>query len=162
MGKLNIVSHSDDWRAQLLSNFAETPFVLGGIRFASVEGFVQAIKFKPGDPRREQTFAMVGMAAKRMSRKAEKDYGRRSVWWGMETIAYGSWRHRQLIAEAITAKVLQNPDVAEALIATEGLELEHDLGHPESATTSLPAEVFVKVLTEIRSWLISEADRERD
>lgn len=155
MKKLNIVGSGSDWRARLLSNFAATPFRFGWISFVSVEGFIQGIKFPKDDPRREAAFAMSGVKAKRMSRKAARAHGRKFVWWWGRAITYGSNDHHRLIAEAIGAKVMQNPSVQRALRATEGMELIHDFGRPESKTTSLPARVFVRILTELRGELLA-------
>lgn len=158
MATLNIVADSSDWRARLLSNFAATPFVLGGQSFASVEGFIQGIKFPFGDARRRRTFALAGISAKKMGREAARDYGsdfyeRVYVWWDGEAINYGSVFHQVVIFQAIVAKVIQNPKVREALLATSDLDLIHDLGHPESARTSLPAAVFTDFLTALREEL---------
>src|SRR5262245_20701331 len=49
----NISSTAADWRGLALSNFGLSPFVLDGKVFASIEGFVQGIKFPEGDPRRD-------------------------------------------------------------------------------------------------------------
>ncbi len=130
----------------LLSNFPALAFFLDGVEIASTEGFIQGIKFPEGDPRREQAFRMSGGKAKRMARGAEG----RFVWWQGSEIAYGSFEHHALIERAIRAKFDQQPAAMEMLLATEGMELVHDLGYPESATTSLPARVFCAILTRIR------------
>src|SRR3972149_11556057 len=159
MATLNIVADSPDWRARLLSNFAATPFVLGGQSFASVEGFIQGIKFPPVDARRKRTFALAGMDAKKMGRIAAREYGydyhkRIYVWWDGEAIDYGSVSHHVVICQAIVAKVIQIPEVRRALLATAGLDLVHDRGHPESARTSFPAAVFTDFLTALREGQI--------
>lgn len=143
---LNIGSRSEDWRARCLSNFSAHPFVLEGETFASVEGFIQGIKFPPGDSRREEAFRSVGREAKKFGRKAEGKF----VWWKNLTIQFGTEFHRLLIIWAIRAKFEQNEEAREALLATKGMILTHDLGHPESPNTSLPAAVFCEILMKIR------------
>lgn len=130
----------------LLSNFPALAFVLDGVELVSTEGFIQGIKFPEGDPRRGQAFGMSGGKAERMARGAEG----RFVWWQGAEIAYGSSEHHALIERAIRAKFNQQASAMEMLLATEGMELIHDLGTPESATTSLPARVFCDILTRIR------------
>lgn len=152
---LNIGSKSDDWRAKRLSNFSADPFVLNGIQFASVEGFIQGTKFPENDPRRKQAFQSVGKDAKRFGRDAE----RRFVWWQSQIISYGSPEHHRLIERAIRAKFEQNPEALKALTATKGMTLTHDLGHPESPNTSLPATVFCDILTRIREEHLSNKAR---
>lgn len=146
MTTLNVSAKSDDRRAARLSNFSPDPFTLDGMTFASAEGFIQGIMWPEDHPNRNDAFGSVGGKAKRFGRTAE----RKSVWWRGETIPFGSSRHHLLIERAIKAKFEQNPEAMAALRATAGLTLIHDLGHPESPTTSLPATVFCAILTRIR------------
>lgn len=146
MEKLNISAKSADWRAKALSNFSEHHFILEGELFASVEGFIQGIKFPENDNDRKKTFALSGMKAKKMGRKSS----RRFIWWKGKRIPYNSPAHRALIERAINAKFWQNESAMEALLSTKKMELIHDLGYPESPTTSLPADIFCKILTDIR------------
>ena len=160
MATLNIGSVADDWRAKRLSNFSDDPFELDGRRFASVEGFIQGIKFPDGDPRRSLAFVSVGAQAKRIGHDAfdpkSAVWGRRVVWWGREQIPFGSFMHQRLIERAIRAKFEQNERARRALLATAGTKLTHDMGHPESRYTSLPARVFCDILTRIRTELLAK------
>ncbi len=146
MAILNIGSKSEDWRAKRLSNFSADPFVLDGIQFASVEGFIQGTKFPESDPRRKHAFQSVGRDAKRFGKSAERKF----VWWQGQAIPYGSQEHYCLIECAIRAKFKQNHEALKALIATKDLRFTHDLGHPESFDTSLPAKIFCDILIKIR------------
>lgn len=152
---LNIGSESDDWRAKRLSNFSPDPFVLDGVRLASVEGFIQGTKFPENDPCRKRAFQSVGREAKRFGRDAERKF----VWWQGQTILYGSREHHHLIERAIRAKFEQNLEALKALIATKEMTLTHDLGHPEPPNTSLPAKVFCDILTRIREEHLSTQAR---
>ncbi len=146
MGRVNASFRSDDARGRAMSNFSAHPFVIDGIRCASVEAFIQGIKFPPDDPRREEVFAMGGVAAWKMRVYAVGDY----VWWGGVQISYRSAAHAELIRRAIEAKFAQNPDAFDALTSTRGLEIIHEPGGVESPLTSLPATVYCKILTDIR------------
>lgn len=146
MPELNISSRSDDWRACRLSNFSADLVVLNGQTFASVEGFIQGIKFPVDHHLREWAARSVGLQAKRFGRYAEREF----VWWQGQTISYGSAEHYYLIERAVRAKFEQNPGAMNALLATAGLELVHDTGQAESRHTSLPAIVFCDILTRIR------------
>lgn len=152
MQVLNIYSESSDWRARRLSNFSAGPFVLDGQGVASVEGFIQGTKFPEGHILRQEAFRSYGTKAKRIGKEAE----RKLVWWKGRVISYGSAEHHQLIERAIRAKFEQNPEVMRALLATEGMTLTHDLGHPELPNTSLPAKVFCDILTRIREKALGE------
>lgn len=146
---LNVNSASSDWRAYALANFPLFPFLLDGATIASVEGFVQGIKFPEGDPIRELAFLSHSLAAKQCGVDAK----RVSVWWNGRTIPYGSAEHHKQIGRAIRAKFQCNRGAQLALQATRGLKLIHDLG-PESPTTSLPGTVFCRILDELREELL--------
>ena len=78
---LNISSTSNDWRGLALSNFGLSPFVLDGVLFASVEGFIQGIKFREGDPQRDAAFASSGWPAKHLGEYRGSQ--RRALGWRM-------------------------------------------------------------------------------
>ncbi len=143
---LNIGSRSDDWRARHLSNFSSIPFILDNVVVASVEGFIQGIKFPENHINRLLAFQSTGVEAKRFGRKAEHKF----VWWNEKTIPYNSSEHHQLIEKAIRAKFGQSSVAMIALQTTAGMVLTHDLGHPENPNTCLPAAVFCDILTRIR------------
>lgn len=151
----NIHSKSRDERSRLLSNFANRPFEIDDYWMASVEGFIQGIKFPPRDRRRYQAFASSGGFAKKIGAGVRHSL----VWFVKEhrhggyiaaSAGYGSDQHHGYIAWAIVQKFDQNPDCMEALLATKGLRLTHDTGEPESPHTSLPAELFCEILTDLR------------
>lgn len=150
---INVASASTDWRGVALCNFLMSPFTLDGILFASIEGFIQGIKFPEGDPRREQAFVSSGWDAKHLGDTADRS----GAYWNGQKIAYGSNEHHQLIARAIRARIAQNSGLAQVLATTAGATIIHRTGdEPESKTTSLPAVVFCRILTELRDELLSE------
>lgn len=150
---INISSTSEDWRGLALSNFGLSPFVLADMLFASVEGFIQGIKFPEGDPRREQAFASYGWDAKNLGDTADRN----GAYWKGQRYGYGSEEHRRLITYAIRARIMQSIGLQKALISTRGLTISHKVSeHAESATTSLPAAVFCQILTDLRSELLAE------
>lgn len=149
---VNVSSTSTDWRGLALSNFGLSPFVLDGRLFASVEGFIQGIKFPEGDPRRATAFTSSGWAAKSLGDTADRS----GAYWGGTRLQYGSPDHHCLIARAMRARIAQSVGLQEALKSTADATLIHDTGSgAESPTTSLPASVFCRILTEIRSQLLS-------
>lgn len=157
MPTLNISSRSSDWRARRLSNFSIDGFVIDGVRIASVEGFIQGIKFRDDDPCRKelpdadpiraQVFCSSGIEARRFGEKAEGKF----VWWWWNAIPYGSRGHRVLIERAIRAKFEQNSGAMEALLATKRLVLICT----EELDKSIPSGFFCRVLTRIRKEALS-------
>lgn len=150
MKTLNIISNSDDKRAQRLSNFSADPFMLDGEGFASVESFIQGTKFPPKHPFRQYAFQAIGLTAKRFGVHAERKF----VWWKKQKIIYGSKEHHALIERALWAKFTQNPGAKKALLATGRMKLKHETGDPGPPNTSLPAVLFCEILCKIRRELL--------
>src|SRR5699024_5290361 len=114
-------------------NFELSPFVFNGILFASVEGFIQGIKFPENDQRRLQAFHLSGWDAKYLGDQADRSY----VHWEGRFLGYGTTQHHQLIEDAIRARIAQSIGLQKVLLFTSGTILVHDTGRPESQTTSL-------------------------
>jgi len=153
---INIAFTSDDWRGVALSNFVLSPFMLDGILLASVEGFIQGIKFPEGHPNREQAFVSAGWEAKAFSRLADNS----GAYWAGGSVPYASREHVQLIERALHARFAQNEGLRHVLRSTVGMTIRHDTGAgPEPTATSLPAVEFCRILTEIRDGLTPEGAR---
>ncbi|TMG51876.1 MAG: hypothetical protein E6H91_02565 [Chloroflexi bacterium] len=152
---LNIASYSEDWRAQLLSTFAHTPFALRcgarEIRCESVEGFWQGLKFPEGSADRDRVFALWGLEAKRAGARAPTDD---TIVLCGERVQLGSPEHHALAEKAMRAKLEQNAEVRRALLETAGLVLTHELvdesGVPVPDSRTLPAAVFCAIWTNLR------------
>lgn len=141
----------------ILSNFAPTPFELHGRRFASLEGFWQAMKYPEGpeDPRaaavdlegkpvtwprtRADVEGLTAFAAHSAGVEAEALMRRLGVDWvsyrgerlAFKTAPKDIDRHFALIVEASWAKLRQNPEVRRVLLSTGDLVLRAD--HHEDA-----------------------------
>jgi len=149
-----------DGEFPLLSNLAETPFTLDAEQYSSVEAFVQAIKLEESGPKaakRRRIMLLSGYQAQRAGRNPNREIRRRlaagqeaNVYHGGRTIAYRSRIHSALIRRAIEAKFDQSPDARAALIATGKRPLVHSPPKKQHSQTSLPAEEFCRMLTEIR------------
>lgn len=146
---VNISSTSEDWRGRALANFSLSLFVFKGTLFASIEGFIQGMKFPESDSRRMQAFYLAGWAAKRLGEQT----GRRGVYWEGQCLAHGSKPHQQLIEVVIRARVAQSTGLQKVLLSTEDVVIIHDTGQSESPTISLPGVDFCRVMTDIRDEL---------
>jgi predicted NAD-dependent protein-ADP-ribosyltransferase YbiA (DUF1768 family) len=153
----------------LLSNFAPTPFVFRGRRYASVEGFWQMMLYPegPGDPRarfrdaawsctRDQVAAMTAFEAKAAGALAEQNMVKMGIGWVSFEGRRFPYRpdvpgeHYALIVAAMTEKVRQNPEVRRALLATGDLVLRPD-HHEENGARA--AWRYCDILMAIRSEL---------
>ena len=153
----------------LLSNFAPTPFVFRGIRYASLEGFWQMMLYPEGpeDPRatfpglhwsftREQVAQMTGFDAKNAGTLAEENMKQMGIAWVTFEGKKFDYRpaepggHYRLIVAATWEKVRQNLDVKNVLLSTGNLILKPD--HHQESNAPVAWHYF-DILTEIRSEL---------
>lgn len=154
----------------LLSNFAPTPFVLRGTRYASVEGFWQSMLYPegPNDPRakfpglawkytRAQVAQMTAFEAKRAGDLAEENMRRMKIKWvSLEGMRFAyrptvPGRHYRLILAATWAKVRQNPEVMKVLLSTGDLILKPDHHQEPNAPAAWQYfEILMKIRAELR------------
>lgn len=153
----------------LLSNFAATPFVFRGKRYASLEGFWQMMLYPESgrDPRakfpgikwkftREQVAQMTSFGAKAAGTLAEENMQKMRITWVSfegKRFAYRpakSGQHYRLIVAATWAKVQQNPEVKKVLLATGNLVLKPDHYQEPNAPAAWR---YYEILTQIRARL---------
>jgi predicted NAD-dependent protein-ADP-ribosyltransferase YbiA (DUF1768 family) len=155
----------------LLSNFAATPFVFHGKRFASLEGFWQSMLYPegPSDPRakfpglkwphsRADVEQMVAFDAKRAGDAAKENMKKMGIDWVSfegKRFAYKSptpAEHYQLIVEATREKLKQNQNVRDVLLGTGDLKLRPDHEQdPNSPPEWRYFEIYEQLREEIRS-----------
>jgi hypothetical protein len=153
----------------ILSNFAPTPFVFHGKRYASVEGFWQMMKYPegPDDPRakfpglewkfsRDEVAQLTSFAAKRAGDLANTNMAKMGINWvtfegrRMEYRPAVPGKHYKLIVEVTWAKVRQNPEVKRILLSTGNLVLKPDHYQEPNAPAAWH---YYEILTEIRTEL---------
>ena len=128
----------------VLSNFAATPFIYRGKKYASLEGFWQMMLYPENnqDERvksgihwkytRSQVAAMSAFDAKKAGKLAEQNMKLLGIDWCTfegQKMQYRSQQkglHYDLIVSAMQEKLKQNPTVREVLIKTTGLILKPD------------------------------------
>jgi hypothetical protein len=155
----------------LLSNFAATPFVFHGKRYASLEGFWQMMKYPegPDDPRalfpgltwrytREEVGQLTSFEAKRAGTLAEENMKKMGITWvtfegkHMDYKPPTPGEHYRLIVEATREKVRQNPEVKRVLLATGNLLLKPDHHQePDAPAAWRYYEILTQIRTELRS-----------
>lgn len=153
----------------LLSNFAPTPFVFHGKRYASLEGFWQMMKYPegPDDPRarfpglewkytREQVGQMVAFEANRAGALGSANMEKMKITWVSfegERFEYKPavpGRHYKLIVAATWEKVKQNPEVKKVLLSTGDLILKPDHHQEPNAPAAWK---YYEILMAIRKEL---------
>lgn len=148
---INVVSASADPRARIVSNFAETPFLLDGDRYLSVESFWQGLKF-PLTEDRARVAAMTGPQAQSVGRG--QSYPAMIDFQGAR-ITPGGPDHWRLMEMACRAKFAQNADARTALLATGSRPLIHRVRR-ESRT--IPGVVMADIWMRIRRGLRRDQD----
>jgi len=156
----------------ILSNFAATPFTFRGRRYASIEGFWQAMLYPEeaqDDPRvkagivwphtRDEVAGLTAFEAKNAGAAAETNMRKLGIDWVTfegRRMPYRSKQpgeHYRLIVAAMRAKLEQNPKVREILLATGELILRPD--HFEESDAP-PEWLYFRIWMEIRNELQHE------
>lgn len=108
------------WPANVISNFAATPFVIDGVSCASAEGGIQAPKF-PNPEMQRHVCSLVGRAAKFAGKKAAKRIRRQQkVWWQGQEFGFRSKEHFALIERMLRAKFTQCERAKELFLQRAG------------------------------------------
>ena len=153
----------------LLSNFAPTPFVFHGRRYASLEGFWQMMKYPegPNDSRarfaglewkytRAQVAQMVAFEANQAGALASDNMTKMGITWvsfegkHFEYKPAAPGEQYKLIVAATWEKVKQNPEVKRVLLSTGDLILKPDHRQEPKAPAAWR---YFEILTRIRSQL---------
>ena len=154
----------------LLSNFAPTPFTFRGRRYASVEGFWQAMKYPEDadDPRakfpgltwaftRAQVEQLTAFEAKHAGDLGEANMKAMGIGWVSFDGKRFDYRpeapgeHHRLIVAAMRAKLAQNPEVKKVLLATGDLVLKPDHHQePDAPAAWRYCEIWVQLRTELQ------------
>ncbi|PJC01068.1 MAG: hypothetical protein CO073_04415 [Candidatus Komeilibacteria bacterium CG_4_9_14_0_8_um_filter_36_9] len=145
---MNIGSKSG-WPSSSLSNFAPHPFVIDGIECASMEGFLQSLKFDKPHVQVE-VCTLTGLAAKLRGQKRNSAWKRvQKLWWQGQEFDRGGEEYQQLLDRAY--KVLAtNPKFQRALLATNNAVLTHSVGGSKKQDTVLTEHEFCSRLMRIR------------
>ena len=138
-----------------LSNFSPHGFVIDGVECASMEGFLQSLKFQ--DPEMQKhVCTLVGKAAKFKGKK-KKWWKTQTLYWQGEAIPRDSERYQELLDKAFNA-LAENSSFKRALLATQNATLTHNIGKKKPSETVLTKNEFTSRLTAIRSRLQKEKD----
>lgn len=136
-----------------LSNFAPHTFTIDGIECASMEGFLQSLKFSNPDIQRE-VCKLVGKAAKFKGKK-KKWFRTQTLYWLGQEIKRDSEEYQNLLDRAYN-ELAKNEGFRKALLATGNATLTHSMGKKKINETVLTVQEFVSRLYDIRTRLQSE------
>ena len=133
-----------------LSNFAPHAFVLDDVQCASMEGFLQSLKFSNPDMQVE-VCKLVGITAKR--RGSKKNWKTtQTLYWRGKPYKRNSEDYQKLLDRAYYA-LSQNASFQRALLATGNSSLTHSIGKNKINETVLTVQEFTSRLYKLRNEL---------
>jgi len=131
-----------------LSNFSPHPFELDGVKCASMEGFLQSLKFKNPEIQ-EHVCSLVGKKAKFKGKK-KKWWLDQTLYWRGVSIKRDSEEYQLLLDRAFNALYEQSDSFKRALHATQNATLTHSMGKRDISKTVLTEREFCSRLKKIR------------
>ena len=138
-----------EYPADALSNFYAYAFQMDGVPCASMEGFLQALKYH--NPKEQPAVcALVGLEAKHAGAKKRRWKIQRRVWWQGRAYGLFSDELQQLIDRAYLALYDQNADFRRALADTGEAKLVHTIGRHDMRKTILTEYHFVRRIEMLR------------
>ena len=136
--------------AATLSNFSPHKFVFDGVEIASMEGFLQSLKFATPEMQAE-VCKLVGIAAKRKGSSKNWRTTQKLHWQG-NVFPRKSDEYQELLDKAYQAMYDQSEGFRKALKAAEGATLEHSIGKSHESDTVLTKREFCSRLTKLRDY----------
>ena len=142
------IGSGQPYPANSLSNFAPHPFEFDGIAIASMEGFLQSLKFA--------NYLVQIEVCKLVGREA-KYRGRCKKWWRYQILYWRgikydrhSQAYQQLLTRAYQAMYDQNEGFRKALKASGQAVLTHEMGNSNPRETVLTKAEFCGRLMWLR------------
>ena len=153
------IGSGNGFPSSALSNFAPHSFVIDGVECASMEGFLQSLKFSNPEMQKE-VCRLVGKSAKFKGKK-KKWWRTQTLFWQGKEIKRNSQEYQDLLDRAYDA-LAQNTSFQKALIATRGATLTHSVGKHKIEETVLTTQEFISRLNRIRAELLAHNKQEAD
>jgi predicted NAD-dependent protein-ADP-ribosyltransferase YbiA (DUF1768 family) len=136
-----------------LSNFASHPFVFDTVQCASMEGFLQSLKFDKPHIQAE-VCKLSGVGAKHRGKDRNRVWKlERALWWQGVKFPRESDEYQELLDQAYLAMARQNESFRKALLDTGNAKLTHTIGKNSKLDTVLTRDEFCSRLEKLRSHL---------
>ena len=139
--------------ASSLSNFSPHEFEIDGVKCASMEGFLQSLKFKDVNMQ-IHVCSLVGKTAK-FKGKSKKWWKTQTLWWKGKEINRHSEEFQILLDKAFN-ELSNNISFQKALLATGSAVLTHSIGKNDPSHTVLTEKEFCSRLMKLRENLKKE------
>lgn len=152
------VGSGNTYPAGALSNFSPHEFTIDGIKCASMEGFLQSLKFKSPEMQ-EYVCTLVGKAAK-FKGKDKKWYKTQTLYWRGKPIARDSEEYQELLKRAYL-EMCKNTSFQKAILAAGNAVFTHSLGKNKITETVLTESEFCSLLNMSREYIKSNYAEEK-
>lgn len=137
--------------ASALSNFAPHRFIFDDVECASMEGFLQSLKFKSPEMQKE-VCKLVGRAAKFKGKNKNWRVTQTLYWKGKE-YKRDSDEYQELLDNVYNALFEQSESFRNALKATGNSSITHSIGKNKINETVLTQSEFCSRLIKLRNLL---------
>lgn len=137
------ISSKSEFPINMLSNFANNPFVLDGVNIASMEGFLQSLKYKNVE-KQKRICELTGKDAKNAGKHHNFWKITRTLYWNGKKINRYSKEYTQLITRAYDAMAENNPEFVKILLSTQYKVLLHSIGKDYKWQTVLTQDEFTE------------------
>lgn len=141
------IGSQNGFPSSALSNFAPHPFEIDGVQCASMEGFLQSLKFQSIEMQ-NYVCTLVGIKAKNKGRN-KNWYKTQTLYWRGQPIKRDSEEYQKLLDRAYMA-LFQNEKFKNALMFTKKATLTHSIGKKKISETVLTEREFCSRLTKLR------------
>jgi len=142
------IGSKSKYPANALSNFAPHPFMFDDAECFSMEGVLQAFKFKNWEMAKH-ICRLVGIRAKRAGSK-KNWHKTQTLWWKGQSYKRLSTEY-QLLLDRAYAALVTNKKFRAALLASGDSVLKHTIGRQKPQETVLTRQEFCSRLTRLRA-----------
>ena len=142
------IGSTNGYPSAALSNFAPHPFIFDGVEIASMEGFLQSLKFKNSEMQKH-VCTLVGRAAK-FKGKDKNWYREQKLYWQGQEFKRDSKEYQILLNKVYNALYQQNEGFRKALEASKPGILTHSIGKTKENETVLTQSEFCGRLMKLR------------
>lgn len=147
------IGSRNSYPADALSNFSPHPFIIDGVECASMEGFLQGLKFKNPEMQAE-VCKLVGIKAKNKGRNKNWRISQ-TLWWKGKPYNRSSQEYQDLLTRAYDA-LFENKGFKWALRAASDATFTHSIGKRNKNDTVLTVSEFCGQLNRLREKLKEE------
>lgn len=137
------ISSKSEFPINMLSNFANNSFILDGVNIASMEGFLQSLKYKSSESQRH-ICALTGKEAKKAGNHHNFWKITQILYWNGKRINRYSKEYTELITRAYDAMAASNPEFVKILLSTGYKVLVHSVGKEYKWQTVLTEDEFTE------------------